>query len=206
MGQSGVRRTRLRREERAEQILDAAELMFDRRDPGLVTFDDVASEAGVSRALVYNYFADRDALIEAICNRHSQALVETVDSALAGGDVITGRRRLEIIVRAHVDYAYDKPGAFRYLNGEVHSAGIYRSVQRRVDELAAVLDGDTGRQAVAAGVMASISAMVAKACAEEIERDRATEIVTTFLYGALLSVGEIGIGSHRPFRPSVEIE
>src|SRR5215470_15509912 len=52
-------RTRLAREERREQIVDAAAEVFQGRNPADVTFEEIADAAGVSRALVYNYFGDR---------------------------------------------------------------------------------------------------------------------------------------------------
>ena len=55
-------RTRLTRATRREQIIDAAVDVFKGRDPNDVTFEEVADAAGVSRALVYNYFGDRRGL------------------------------------------------------------------------------------------------------------------------------------------------
>jgi AcrR family transcriptional regulator len=203
MATSGVRRTRLSREVRQEQILDAAEKLFACAEPSSVSFDDIARAAGVSRALVYNYFADRDVLVEAICLRHGAALIDAIALALVTNPSLGGRRRLELIVAAHVDYAYERPQAFRYLNGEVHCAGLYRAIQRRIDELTAAFDGDAGTEAVAAGVIGAITAMVARARVAGLERARTLEVVTSFLYGALLAVGEIGIKTDRPFAPAI---
>lgn len=47
-------------------IIDAAEHLLAVHDPLLVTFDEVAVAAGVSRALVHTYLGDRRTLIDAI--------------------------------------------------------------------------------------------------------------------------------------------
>ena len=59
-------RTRLDPEIRREQIVEAAEQVFHGRDPSEVTFEEIAEAAGVSRALVYNYFGDKGGLIAAV--------------------------------------------------------------------------------------------------------------------------------------------
>ncbi len=47
-------------------IADAAERLLAEHDPLLVTFDQVAEAAGVSRALVHTYLGDRRGLIDAV--------------------------------------------------------------------------------------------------------------------------------------------
>ncbi len=47
-------------------IIDAAEELLAVHDPLLVTFDEVAAAAGVSRALVHAYLGDRRTLIDAV--------------------------------------------------------------------------------------------------------------------------------------------
>ncbi|MEO6629789.1 MAG: TetR/AcrR family transcriptional regulator, partial [Aquihabitans sp.] len=47
-------------------IIDAAERLLAEHDPLLVTFEQVADEAGVSRALVHAYLGDRRGLIDSV--------------------------------------------------------------------------------------------------------------------------------------------
>ena len=61
----GPTATRLDPEVRRELILDAAEEVFEPA-AAEVTFEAVADAAGVSRALVYNYFGDRSGLLAAV--------------------------------------------------------------------------------------------------------------------------------------------
>ncbi|WP_329427795.1 TetR/AcrR family transcriptional regulator [Streptosporangium sp. NBC_01495] len=60
----GVRPTRRRLsvDRRREELMAAALELFSRRDAEHVSIDDVASEAGASRALVYHYFGGKQEL------------------------------------------------------------------------------------------------------------------------------------------------
>ena len=51
---------------RRHQIVEAAAQLFEGRDPTEVPFEEIADAAGVSRALVYNYFGDRSGLLAAV--------------------------------------------------------------------------------------------------------------------------------------------
>ncbi|MDO5532113.1 TetR/AcrR family transcriptional regulator [Sutterella sp.] len=62
-------RTRLSPEDRREQILDAAIVCFLREGRFNVPLNEIAREADVSRNLVYHYFHNQDALLEAIVDR-----------------------------------------------------------------------------------------------------------------------------------------
>jgi AcrR family transcriptional regulator len=66
----------------AEGILDAtAELLAT--DPG-ATLEQVAREAGVSRATVYHHFASRDALLDALTDRSVGEVRAALDAAHPG--------------------------------------------------------------------------------------------------------------------------
>lgn len=74
------KRTRLTPEARREQILDeAARLILDE---GLyaVTMERLARDVGISKGLVYNYFATRDALLAALLRREQ---IELRDRGMA---------------------------------------------------------------------------------------------------------------------------
>ena len=54
MAQQSRIRTRLARTQRRDQIVDATAEVLRERDPAVVTFEEIADAAGVSRALLYN--------------------------------------------------------------------------------------------------------------------------------------------------------
>ena len=100
-------RTRLAREERRELLVDAAAQVFEGRDPGSVTFEEIADAAGVSRALVYNYFGDRQGLIEAVARRSSEQLSKRVTAALATTRGL--REALPAAIRVSLEFALEDP-------------------------------------------------------------------------------------------------
>jgi AcrR family transcriptional regulator len=177
-------RTRLAREERREQILDAAVEVFSGRDPAEVTFEEIADAAGVSRALVYNYFGDRHGLLDAVYRRNLEDLQEQVDEALLG--VADGREALEAAVRVHVEMAVRDIAAYRYASGRVPFAALPDRRQERVAELAARIGSSPDAELVTLGLLSAIEAMVV--CWSSLGRDdheHAVQLITTFLASGL---------------------
>lgn len=63
--------TESRTEAAADRILDAAEELFARHDPTSVGMNDIAKASGCSRATLYRYFENRDALHTAYVHREA---------------------------------------------------------------------------------------------------------------------------------------
>ena len=63
-----------RTEVAADRILDAAGELFARKDAATVGMHEIASAAGCSRATLYRYFENRDALYTAYVHRESYRL------------------------------------------------------------------------------------------------------------------------------------
>lgn len=88
----------------AEAILDAAGQLFAERDPGSVGMHEIARAAGCSRATLYRYFENRDALHIAYVHREAHAVSHRMAEDLAGIDdphqrLITGITRAMAMVR-----------------------------------------------------------------------------------------------------------
>src|SRR5579875_1678928 len=58
-------------EDRREQIIDAALRVFARKGVARATNKDIAREAGITPGLIYYYFADKDALLQAVIESRS---------------------------------------------------------------------------------------------------------------------------------------
>ena len=73
-----------RTEVAADRILDAAEQLYTARDPSSIGMNEIASAAGCSRATLYRYFENREALRTAYVHREarrlSHAIKEQIDS------------------------------------------------------------------------------------------------------------------------------
>jgi len=75
-----------------QRIVDAAaELMFERGVVG-TTLDEVKAAAGVSSSQLYHYFEDKPALVRAVIEQQTDAVVGTQEPLLAGIDGIEGLR------------------------------------------------------------------------------------------------------------------
>lgn len=73
-----------------DRILNAAEALFAERGLAGTAVRDIAAEAGLTAASLYNHFASKDALYEAVLERGVRPLLELL-SQLAQGEQIEGR-------------------------------------------------------------------------------------------------------------------
>lgn len=60
------------------RLLDAASACFARLGVQRTTVEDIASEAGVHRSTVYEYFANRDAVLVEVFEREAEAVIAAV--------------------------------------------------------------------------------------------------------------------------------
>jgi AcrR family transcriptional regulator len=193
MAHSTRTRTRLAREERREQIVDAAAEVFRGRDPAEVTFEEIADAAGVSRALVYNYFGDRSGLVEAVYKRNVGLLAWRVGEALA---TTKGRENaLRALVEVHVAFAQEDPGGYRYASGEPAFARLPELEDRRVATIAANFGGSVDAHVVSRGWLSAIQMMVIYWLdhPDGVPAERLVELITAFLRGAIAAVDSLGL-------------
>jgi AcrR family transcriptional regulator len=81
-----------RTEVAADRILDAADELFARQDAATVGMHEIASAAGCSRATLYRYFENREALHTAYVHRESHRLYREMTEQITG--VADPRQRL----------------------------------------------------------------------------------------------------------------
>ena len=109
---TGKRRRRLRAEERRESILSAANMVFGQRGYDTVRIDDVAGEAGISKALIYEHFRSKQELYGELMNR---AALEMLDRIVGAGSEAgaMGAVRLERAAEAGFSFVTEKPEGFQ---------------------------------------------------------------------------------------------
>ncbi|MCV7257443.1 TetR/AcrR family transcriptional regulator [Mycobacterium shimoidei] len=73
-----------RTEVAADRILDAAEQLFTANDPTSVGMNEIARAAGCSRATLYRYFENRDALHTAYVHRETYRLHDVITEKIRG--------------------------------------------------------------------------------------------------------------------------
>jgi TetR/AcrR family transcriptional regulator len=100
------------KERRRAEILDAAEALYAKEGWDLVTVDQVARGARLSRALVYVYFKDKEDILFAIGERAMCLLRDRFIAAAAGQK--PGVEKIEAIGRAYMSYAFEFPHYFDF--------------------------------------------------------------------------------------------
>jgi AcrR family transcriptional regulator len=181
MAQQTRTRTRLARTQRRDQIVDAAAEVLRERDPAVVTFEEIADAAGVSRALLYNYFGDRQGLFEAVEQRSLQELVSSIGDAIHGAT--TPREELAASIRAHLSAASRDPAGYRLLASRLVPATEVAAHARLTLGPAAALER---APLVSTGLLAAVQAMVLAAVESgTAERAATVELITSFVAGAL---------------------
>src|SRR6476619_7171110 len=84
--------------DRRTQILDAAIICFAKRGFHQTSMHDVSAEAGISVGLIYRYFANKEAVIAAMADRHKKEISEMLERAKQAPTLLES---LEILFTAH---------------------------------------------------------------------------------------------------------
>lgn len=102
-----------RRVERREELLDAADRLV-RNGTVEMSMDEVASEAGITKPVLYRHFGDKDGLYEALAQRYVDELARELEPV---ADVEDGRGRLARTIEAYLSYVEREPERYRFLLG-----------------------------------------------------------------------------------------
>ena len=195
-------------EERRAGILDAALAVFSARGFHSSSIDDIAREAGISKALIYEHFESKQGLYADLLERNANELFERLASALAGVGVESGAARLATGLDAFFTFVEERRDAWRILFRDVvdpeTSAVLGRMVEQVTAVVAALIAQDPGAQVrdedneqgirVLAQMLVGAVQSVANWWAEhpEVAREHAVEMVMDFAWVGLdrLSRGE----------------
>jgi AcrR family transcriptional regulator len=120
-----------------EEILLAAEQMVVREDFDALSTRAVAELAKVPVATLYQYFADREAIIAALIERHVTAMDARLTDDVAALETYSVRALVEAVVDAYAAGYRARPSyVVLWFQGRV-SADIVARVRRRTSQLAA---------------------------------------------------------------------
>ena len=84
--------------DRRAQILEAAIVCFAKRGFHQASMHDISAEAGISVGLIYRYFANKEAVIQAMADRHKKEISELLERARQAPTLLES---LEILFTAH---------------------------------------------------------------------------------------------------------
>jgi len=200
-GRKRAPRTRLDPEERRDQIIDAAEVAFQGRDPGEVTFEQVADRAGVSRALVYNYFGDKGGLLAAVYLRSVARLDAQLAAAFSQNR--PGPEQLRAIIGCYLDFAEGDTHAVSLISAaEANAHPLIREARRQRYERMAHGWGHTAEaRLLARGIIGLLEGAILDwldTPAIERDRDQAEQVLFALLWSGLSGLAAHDIELPRP--------
>jgi AcrR family transcriptional regulator len=97
------------RTDRREDLLSAAARRFVAEGIRATTMEDIARDAGAGKATLYRYFANKDAVIDALLERESERFARGVELAARGADHADAVARLEAAFVAGVRFFVEHP-------------------------------------------------------------------------------------------------
>jgi AcrR family transcriptional regulator len=127
--------------EQSEKMLNAAARLFGTQRFHEVRMEDIAAEAEVGKGTLYRYFADKEELYLALLTRCSVQIVQRLEVELQQAE--GARRRLEVLVRAIIDYFDEHPHLFDLIQRAEVMRGPEMDFpwQRTRDELIRIVTG-----------------------------------------------------------------
>lgn len=119
-----------RREQRREELLDVADRVIQRRGTD-VSMDEIASEAGITKPVLYRHFGDKDGLWEALTQRYVDELTSVLRPA---AETTEGRARLAATIDAYLSYVELEPERYRFMltaSGQSRTSPLVAEFRRR---------------------------------------------------------------------------
>jgi len=145
---SAPTRRRLTAEERRSAILDAALTAFSQKGYYATSLDDIAGEAGVSKALIYEHFASKQELHADLIARNARELTQRVAGALSGVEIESTVERLAAGLEAFFAFVEERRDAWRMLFRDAadpeSSAVLERMAQQVTAEVTVLISQDPG--------------------------------------------------------------
>ena len=143
---------RLTAEERRTGILDSALAVFSESGYHSSSIDDIAREAGVSKALIYEHFASKQELYADLIARNARELTQRITAALVGVEVDSGAARLAIGLDAFFAFVEERRDAWRMLFREAAdpetAAVLDRMLEQVTAEVTVLISQDPGARAL----------------------------------------------------------
>jgi AcrR family transcriptional regulator len=139
-------------EERRTGILDAALAVFSQSGYHPASIDDIAREAGVSKALIYEHFASKQELYADLIARNARELTQRIGAALTGVELESSATRLATGLDAFFAFVEERRDAWRMLFRDVadpdSAAVLERMLEQVTAEVTVLISQDPGARAL----------------------------------------------------------
>jgi AcrR family transcriptional regulator len=194
---TGVSKQTQRRERRREELLDVADRVIQRRGVD-VSMDEIASEAGITKPVLYRHFGDKDGLFQALTERYVDELAIALRPAIQATEP---RDRLAAAIDAYLVYVEREPERYRFLlhaSEQPRTASIVADFRRRnIAECAFTSEENLRRAGMDPGFAEPwaecVSGMIRAAGTSWLEtrslpRERLVDYLTTILWDGFSSL------------------
>jgi AcrR family transcriptional regulator len=187
---------RLSKEERREDLLDAAAELVTERGLGGITMEGLAERAGVSKALPYQHFNNAHDVLLSLYQREIGWLGARIVAAV--GDVTDPPARVRAAIRAYFDAVVERGAVLGALSSP--ASGIAAAVDQGqrvgvdfVSELLIQPFGFSGRRALmlASMLLGTLFGAVDSWAHGDGGRERIEQTVTTLIVAALHEAREL---------------
>ena len=123
-----IRRTRLAPEERSQLILDVAAQIVTSEGVSAVSMDRLGRDAGISKALVYNYYSNRNDLLRALLLR--EVRIYNNQQRIAAEQARDIDALIRVTTRTYLDHIADKGVLIERLMNEPTIAEAMGEIER----------------------------------------------------------------------------
>jgi AcrR family transcriptional regulator len=169
-----------------EELLQAAAAVFAAKGLQAAKVEDIAARAGVSVGTVYNYFADRQALVEAVMGLRREALfqeLQRLEVETAGQPFL---KRLEVSIDRVLEYfASQRPYYLMMLEAEEPP----RIVRSMIQSSFGAGKYPPGCGGPFAPLYEHLSHLMVEGIREHVLRDQDPGILAAFLMGISKGIG-----------------
>jgi AcrR family transcriptional regulator len=179
--ESKIRR-RMRGSERRAQLLNVARRVFGKSGFHSVSMEEVASEAGVTKPILYDHFPSKKELYLALLEADLSVLHEKVRQAL--NSPIGNRERIRASFQAYFDFVQEEADGFRLLMQE--TVGAEREFRDRVER-------------VREQILSEVADLIVRESRGNLQREHA-ETVALALLGMGETVAQRQLGRSRQVR------
>jgi AcrR family transcriptional regulator len=182
--------SRLSKEERREQLLDAAAVLVVERGLGGITMEGLAEQAGVSKALPYQHFDNADVVLVELYRREIGWLGARIVSAVAS--ISDPAARVQAAIHAYFDAVVERGAILGALSNPANGVAAEADDGQRagvefVAQLLVEPFGFAGRRArmLASMLMGTLFGAVDSWAHNDGGRERIEHTVTTMIVAAL---------------------
>lgn len=191
---------RLPRAVREQQMLDAAVKVFSQNGFRETSMDAIASEAQISKPMLYLYYGSKDELFSACIARESGLFI---DAMSVGFDPSLSQREQAVtVIREFLRFVHEHRESWRVLYrvaiGTAGFAGIVSESRQRVTEMVAQLikagttvegASDIDFELTAVSIVGAAEAVADRITEGDVDLEKATNLLVGITWRGLKGVG-----------------